>query len=196
MVIRGAMDGKKVAGNRKLLIALLSLLLVVGFAAAKPAEAAEMRRLPPPYILFSKLFAALDYQITAKTVTYLLDHPEYFPAVSDEAYEEILDLADSSIAYQDLKANIHKFRRSFIRFQGRVLTSSEDPAGVATVLVVIHREPEVYVVTYRGVLDSIFDGSLVDVIGMPETVSTWVESDEAPRDVVVIIGSSVLLQIE
>lgn len=177
------------------LLAVFSFLMV-GIFAANGAEAAENRRLPPPYIFFPKLFGALDYQITPETVNYLSDCPEYFPALSDEAYEEILELADGAVSYRELKANIHKYRRSFIRFQGRVLVSGEDPAGVATVLVVSVKGPEAYLVAYRGTLDSIFDGSRVDVIGMPETMASWSDGATAPRDVVVVIGSSVLLQVE
>ena len=127
------------------------------------------------YKWLDKNDSSMDYTIPDKALTFIEDHPEFFPG-NDNNTGAMSDFVDYEISYQHIAKNPAKYNDKLISISGTISDCSEIESeyGTITFLQIIDDYTEnSYCLYYWGCLENTFENNYTWGYALPFDVTTF-----------------------
>lgn len=132
------------------------------------------------------------YTLNEKAIQFLIEHDNFFPLDIENGVEITDDTIDYSIEARQIFKNADKFGDKLMALPpAQVVQIQEAPIDdthYITILNISDYDGQQYYVIYNGELAEIFDGDVVNVIGLPLGSSTFDNVNGGKTWVVVLAG--------
>lgn len=139
------------------------------------------------------MISTIDFTISDKAKSFLVAHPELFPATSEAACQPYID---SSIEYKHIAKNPKNYGDKLMKVYGKIVQTQEiatEDSGLnkeVSAINLVDANGNQYYIYYIGT-NSLYEEDIVNVVGLPLDMSSFTNTDNGETLCPILAGCTI-----
>lgn len=149
---------------------------------------------PQEFFVSHATVAARPYSLSDTSISFLSDHPSFFPYDAANPVEDIRLFVDTSIEYKMLTKNITKYEASLISMTGLSVIQIFEATfwgNMTTEINAMDTQGNVLTIYYKGELPDVFEQSVINLIGLPVALSGYDNVSGGVTNTIIVLGCQI-----
>lgn len=149
----------------------------------------------PEILEYYSKYDAITFNMNSSSKSFVEEHPDLFPATTEQASTEVDALIDPSIGYPQIEKSLTSVQGKLcLRENTYVIQVGEinERGSVITTLLVGDENGDYFYIIYNGSLPDVYSDMYLDFVGLPIAITSFDNIGGGVTNTAVIAGSSVL----